>query len=80
MMRRAGRVHGIRGLGLAILMALVTWGGIEGYGSLRASGLVESLRTASTARVPALIGQLQGYRQWAGRPLSGQWHGLPARV
>ena len=39
MMRRAGRVHGLRGLSLAILMALASWGGIEGYGALRASAL-----------------------------------------
>jgi serine/threonine protein kinase/formylglycine-generating enzyme required for sulfatase activity len=71
MMRRAGRVHGLRGLGLAILIALASWGAFEGYGSLRASGLVESLRTASTVRVPALIEQLRGYRRWVGRPLSG---------
>jgi formylglycine-generating enzyme required for sulfatase activity/tetratricopeptide (TPR) repeat protein len=71
MMRRAGPVHGLRGLGLAVLIALASWGGIEGYGSLRASALVESLKTASTTRVPALIEQLRSYRRWAGRPLSG---------
>ena len=71
MMRRAGRVHGLRGLGLAILIALATWGGIEGYGTLRAAALVESLKTASTTRVPALIEQLRAYRRWAGRPLAG---------
>ncbi|MFI5460669.1 MAG: SUMF1/EgtB/PvdO family nonheme iron enzyme [Isosphaerales bacterium] len=69
MMRRAGRVHGLRGLGLAVLIALATWGGIEGYGNLRAAGLVESLKTADTTRVPALIDQLRSYRRWAGRPL-----------
>src|SRR5262249_49511842 len=41
MMRRAGPVHGLRGIGLAILIALASWGAIEGYGSLRASALVE---------------------------------------
>jgi hypothetical protein len=71
MMRRAGRVHGLRGLGLAVLLALASCGAFETYGSLRASGLVESLRTASTVRVPALIEQLRGYRRWVGRPLSG---------
>ena len=65
MMRRAGRVHGLRTLGVATLIALLTWGGIEGYGRLRASKLVESLQTASTADVPAIIRQLQGYRRWA---------------
>ena len=65
MMRRAGRVHGLRTLGLAALIALLTWGGIEGYGTLRASSLVESLRTASTEDVPSILRQLNGYRRWA---------------
>ncbi len=65
MMRRAGRVHGLRTLGLAALIALLTWGGIEGYGTLRASSLVESLRTASTEDVPSIVRQLNGYRRWA---------------
>ena len=65
MMRRAGRVHGLRGLGFAVLIALITWGGIEGYGTLRASSLVESLRTASTEDVPSIVRQLNGYRRWA---------------
>jgi formylglycine-generating enzyme required for sulfatase activity len=65
MMRRAGRFHGLRALGLAILTALATWAGIEGYGNLRASGRVESLRSAGTNDVPPLIRQLDGYRRWA---------------
>ena len=31
MMRRAGRVHGLRTVGVAALIALVIWGGIEFY-------------------------------------------------
>jgi eukaryotic-like serine/threonine-protein kinase len=65
MMRRAARVHGLRGLGLAFLVALATWGGIETYGSLRAAHLVESLKTTSTTDVPAIIKQIGGYRRWA---------------
>ena len=65
MMKRAGRVHVLRGLGLAVLIALVTWGGVEGYGTVRASSLVESLKTASTADVEPIIKQLLGYRHWA---------------
>ena len=65
MMRRAGRVHVLRGLGLAVLIALVSWGGMEAYGHLRSAALVESLRTASTAEVPPLIRQISGYRRWA---------------
>jgi hypothetical protein len=70
MMQRAGRVHGARALGLAILAGLLTWGGTEGYGILRATALVESLKTANIRGVPALVEQLRSYRRWAGRPLS----------
>ena len=65
MMTRAARVHGLRGLGLAILAALATWGGMEAYGHLRSASLVESLRTASTADVPSIIHQIASYRRWA---------------
>ena len=65
MMKRAGRVHGLRTLGLVMLVSLITWGGIEGYGTLRASALVESLQKVSTPDVPAIVNQLSGYRRWA---------------
>jgi len=65
MMKRAGRTHGSRGLGLAVLITLVTWAGVEGYGNLRASALVESLGTSGTADVPPIIKQLSIYRHWA---------------
>ena len=66
-----GRVHGLRSLGLAILIALVAWGGSEGYGYLRARALVDWLRTANIRDVPARIEQLRSYRRWADRPLAG---------
>jgi serine/threonine protein kinase/formylglycine-generating enzyme required for sulfatase activity len=69
MMRRAGRVHGLRGLGVAIVTILATLGGIEVYGNLQASALVEALKTADTTRVPALIEELRSYRRWARLPL-----------
>jgi serine/threonine protein kinase/formylglycine-generating enzyme required for sulfatase activity len=65
MIKRAGRLHVLRGLGLALLIALVTWGGIEGYGTERASSLVASLKTASTADVEPIIELLSRYRRWA---------------
>src|SRR5262249_12029883 len=65
MMRRAARVHALRGMSLAVLIALGTWGGMEAYGHLRSAALVEALRTASTAEVPPLIQQISGYRRWA---------------
>jgi serine/threonine protein kinase/formylglycine-generating enzyme required for sulfatase activity len=66
MMKRAGRKHlqtALLGLGL---LALVTLGVVEAIASMRASGLIESLRTASTAEVPAILTQLEGLRRWAG--------------
>ena len=65
MMKRAGRVHGLRALGLFLLVSLITWGGIEGYGTLRASALVESLQRVGTPDVPAVVKQLSGFRRWA---------------
>ena len=65
MMKRAGLVHGRRTLIALVLLGLITWGGMNGYGSLRASGLVEKLAAARTADVPAIIGQITEYRRWA---------------
>jgi formylglycine-generating enzyme required for sulfatase activity len=65
MMKRAGWVHGTRTLTALILLGLLTWGGIEGYGNLRASALVEKLAAAGTSDVPSIIGQLSSYRHWA---------------
>jgi serine/threonine protein kinase/formylglycine-generating enzyme required for sulfatase activity len=64
MMRRAGRVHGLRALGLTILIALLTWGAIESYGTLRGLNLVEKLQAADTAEVAPIIKQLSAYRRW----------------
>ena len=38
---------------------------IEGYGTLRAAALVESLLKVGTPEVPAIVEQLAGYRRWA---------------
>jgi formylglycine-generating enzyme required for sulfatase activity len=65
MMRRAGQVHVVKGLGLAILLALAAWAGIEGYGNLRAAALVDSLKTAGTMDVPPILQQISNYRRWA---------------
>jgi formylglycine-generating enzyme required for sulfatase activity/tetratricopeptide (TPR) repeat protein len=65
MMRRAGRVHGLRTLGTLFFVSLISWVCWEGYGSLRASALVEALQQADTPEVPAIVKQLPGYRRWA---------------
>jgi serine/threonine protein kinase/formylglycine-generating enzyme required for sulfatase activity len=64
-MRRAGRFHGLRALGLVVLIALGTWSGVEAYGHLHSADLVESLETASTADVPRIIERIARYRHWA---------------
>ena len=69
MMKKSGRVHGLRTLGLVVLIALGIWGGIEGYGNMRASALVDSLKTAGTPEIPPIIDQVSGYRRWADRRL-----------
>ncbi len=69
MMRHAGFFHRMRVFGLAVLIGLGTWAGIEGYGNLRAVALVEQLKTASTTDVPPIIEQLQSHRRWAAHPL-----------
>jgi serine/threonine protein kinase/formylglycine-generating enzyme required for sulfatase activity len=71
MMKRAARFHGLRALGLTILLGLASWVGIEAFGNLRAIERVERLRTADTISMPALIDQLRTYRRWAGRHLRG---------
>src|SRR5262249_26850784 len=37
MMRRAGQMHGLRALGVATLIALLSWCGLETYGNFQAS-------------------------------------------
>jgi hypothetical protein len=48
-----------------MLVSLITWGVIEGYGTLRASALMESLQKVGTPDVPAIVDQLSRYRRWA---------------
>src|SRR5262249_37329957 len=65
MMRTAGRYHAVRGPILAIVLALLGWGGWEGYGYVQAEKLVASLVAAETTDVPPLVERLAGYRKWA---------------
>ena len=65
MMHRAGWVGMSRTLTALVLLGLLTWVSIEGYSTLRASSLVQSLGIASTTEVPGLVQQLDGHRRWA---------------
>jgi serine/threonine protein kinase/formylglycine-generating enzyme required for sulfatase activity len=65
MMRRAGRYHALRGTVIVLVLALLLFGGWWTHGALRARALVDTLLTAQTADVPAVVRDLGAYRRWA---------------
>jgi hypothetical protein len=91
MMKRAGRVHGLRGFLVLFLLAAVTVTGlavgnrvIEDRQATHAAGLVRGLLNADIGQVPEFIAALRDYRQWADRPLRDAFHqaaeGSPQRL
>src|SRR5262249_10275985 len=64
MMRRATRYHAVRGLVVAVILALLGWGGYEGHGMLKAHGLRDRLLVANTSEVPAIVQDMAAYRRW----------------
>ncbi len=64
MMARAGRYHAVRGLVLAMVLALVGWGGYEGHGTLKAHALRDRLLDADTNEVPSIVRDMGSYRRW----------------
>jgi eukaryotic-like serine/threonine-protein kinase len=69
MMKRAGRVHGIRGLTLATVLILLGWGGYEVNGRVNARILRDKLLGSPLADAPGIIGELKPYRTWIDRVL-----------
>ncbi|WP_165232653.1 bifunctional serine/threonine-protein kinase/formylglycine-generating enzyme family protein [Aquisphaera insulae] len=74
MMSRAGRVHGIRAIGLAALAALLAAGGIAAWSRIQEAGqaragaahsLVQQLLNANASQVPNLAKGLGEFRRWA---------------
>jgi formylglycine-generating enzyme required for sulfatase activity len=72
MMRRARWHHAVRGLVVALLLAVATATGLSVRAQVEerrkvtyAAGLVQSLLNADTAQVPAILDALSEYRQWA---------------
>ena len=65
MMKRARRVYGLWALALVFTLLLISWAGMEGYGRIRTSALLEALAKVSTPDVPAVVKQLSGYHRWA---------------
>ncbi|HEV3263017.1 MAG TPA: SUMF1/EgtB/PvdO family nonheme iron enzyme [Gemmataceae bacterium] len=64
MMRRATRYHAVRGLVVAVMLALVGWAGYEGHGTLKAHALSERLLDADTTEVPTIVQEMAPYRSW----------------
>ena len=69
MMKRAGRVHGARGLTLCTVLILLGWGGYEVNGRLRAQRLRDKLLGSPLADVPGIMAELKPYRRWIDRML-----------
>ncbi len=64
MMAKAGRYRAVRGLVLAVVLALVGWGGYEGHGTLKAHALRDRLLDANTNEVPTIVEDMGSYRRW----------------
>jgi serine/threonine protein kinase/formylglycine-generating enzyme required for sulfatase activity len=64
MMARASRYQAVRGLVVAIVLALIGWGVYEGHGVLKAYDLRDRLLVANTNEVPSIVQELPRYRRW----------------
>jgi len=64
MMRKATRYHAVRGIVVALMLALIGLGSWEGYGRLKAQTLRDRLLEATTADVPGIIKDMARYRDW----------------
>jgi serine/threonine protein kinase/formylglycine-generating enzyme required for sulfatase activity len=85
MMQRASRYHAVRGMALGLLMAVVTFTGlalrergIELRKATHAAALVERVLDAATAQVPAVVGEMAGYRRWVDPLLRAEYAKAPA--
>jgi len=72
MMQKAGGYHALRGLSLAVLLAVLAVSGltirsrvIEHNKANFAASLVQRLLDAKIAQVPGIIDEIEGYRTWA---------------
>jgi serine/threonine protein kinase/formylglycine-generating enzyme required for sulfatase activity len=85
MMKRAGRVHGIRGfLTLAVLVGSILAGAAvrrqvaENQQATQAAGLVERLLDVDTPQVPDIVGAMRDYRRWVDPSLKSELEKAPA--
>jgi serine/threonine protein kinase len=79
MMKRAGRIHGVRGVLTLILLAAGVLAGtavrrqiIENQRATQAAGLVQRLLDADTAQVPDIVRAMRDYRRWVDSSLKGE--------
>lgn len=63
-MRKAGGYHAVRGLVVAVALAVIGWGGYETHGTLKASALRDRLLDANTNDVPTIVQDMASYRRW----------------
>jgi hypothetical protein len=95
MMNRAGRVHGLRGLGTAALVAVLIALGLivrervaESNRATVAAGFVDKVLKANTAQVPGIVASMKNYRRWVdpalkealGKAVKGSPEELHARL
>jgi eukaryotic-like serine/threonine-protein kinase len=64
MMKRAARVHGVRGLTLATALVLLVWGGYEVNGRVRAQMLRDKVLASPLTDVPGVVVELKPFRRW----------------
>ena len=84
MMKRAGRVHGVRGLVALLLLMGATFTGLtirhrvnEANSQTHASGLVQQLLRAEIDQVPDIVRAMQSYRRWTDPELKRTISSLP---
>ncbi len=70
-MKRAGRVHGVRGVLSALLLTVGVLAGIairrqvvENQRTTHAAGLIQRVLDADTPQVPDIVAEMRDYRQW----------------
>src|SRR5216683_3165334 len=64
MMRSSARFHGVRAVALVVVLALLGWGGWDGYGRLQAHAFRDLLLNANTTDAPTIVNGMAPYRRW----------------
>jgi formylglycine-generating enzyme required for sulfatase activity len=64
MMRKATRLHVVRGLVVAVCLTLLGFAGWEGFGQMKAQTLRNRLLEATTTDVPGIVKEMAPYRRW----------------